>query len=216
MASASMNVSQLVDSYNWRYAVKKFDSTKRIDSETWTAIEKSLVLTPSSFGLQPWKFIVISSPENKAKLPAISWNQTQPGDCSHMVVFAARKALDEAYLDAFLASTAKMRNVPVESLAGYRKVILGFLQGTAGRHLAWSSNQTYIALGQLLASAAMLGVDACPMEGIVAAEYDKLLGLDGSDYTTVVGCALGFRHTDDHYAALPKVRFDASEMISHL
>lgn len=211
-----MNVSQLVDSYNWRYAVKKFDSTKRIDSETWAAIEKSLVLTPSSFGLQPWKFIVISSPENKAKLPAISWNQTQPGDCSHMVVFAARKALDEAYLDAFLASTAKMRNVPVESLAGYRKVILGFLQGTAGRHLAWSSNQTYIALGQLLASAAMLGVDACPMEGIVAAEYDKLLGLDGSDYTTVVGCALGFRHTDDHYAALPKVRFDASEMISHL
>ena len=216
MASASMNVSQLVDSYNWRYAVKKFDSTKRIDSETWTAIEKSLVLTPSSFGLQPWKFIVISSPENKAKLPAISWNQTQPGDCSHMVVFAARKALDEAYLDAFLASTAKMRNVPVESLAGYRKVILGFLQGTAGRHLAWSCNQTYIALGQLLASAAMLGVDACPMEGIVAAEYDKLLGLDGSDYTTVVGCALGFRHTDDHYAAQPKVRFDASEMISHL
>ena len=216
MASASMNVSQLVDSYNWRYAVKKFDSTKRIDSETWTAIEKSLVLTPSSFGLQPWKFIVISSPENKAKLPAISWNQTQPGDCSHMVVFAARKALDEAYLDAFLASTAKMRNVPVESLAGYRKVILGFLQGTAGRHLAWSCNQTYIALGQLLASAAMLGVDACPMEGIVAAEYDRLLGLDGSDYTTVVGCALGFRHTDDHYAAQPKVRFDASEMISHL
>lgn len=211
-----MNVSQLVDSYNWRYAVKKFDSTKRIDSETWAAIEKSLVLTPSSFGLQPWKFIVISSPENKAKLPAISWNQTQPGDCSHMVVFAARKALDEAYLDAFLASTAKMRNVPVESLAGYRKVILGFLQGTAGRHLAWSSNQTYIALGQLLASAAMLGVDACPMEGIVAAEYDKLLGLDGSDYTTVVGCALGFRHTDDHYAAQPKVRFDASEMISYL
>ena len=216
MASATLNVSQLVDSYNWRYAVKKFDSSKRIDSGTWAAIEKSLVLTPSSFGLQPWKFVVISSPENKAKLPAISWNQMQPGDCSHMVVFAARKALDEAYLDAFLASTAKQRNVPVESLVGYRKVILGFLQGTAGRHLAWSSNQAYIALGQLLASAAMLGVDACPMEGILAAEYDKLLGLEGGDYTTVVGCALGFRHPDDHYAALPKVRFDASDMISHL
>ena len=216
MASASLDVSQLVDSYNWRYAVKKFDSSKRIDSGTWAAIEKSLVLTPSSFGLQPWKFVVISSPENKAKLPAISWNQTQPGDCSHMVVFAARKALDEAYLDAFLASTAKQRNVPVESLVGYRKVILGFLQGTAGRHLVWSSNQAYIALGQLLASAAMLGVDACPMEGILAAEYDKLLGLEGGDYTTVVGCALGFRHPDDHYAALPKVRFDASDMISHL
>ena len=215
MASASLNVSQLVDSYTWRYAVKRFDSSKLIDAETWAAIEASLVLTPSSFGLQPWKFFVISSPEYKAKLPAISWNQSQPSDCSHMVVLAARNAVDEAYVDAFLATTAARRNVPVESLAGYRKVVLGFLQATTGRHFAWSSNQAYIALGQLLASAAMLGVDACPMEGIVAAEYDKLLGLDGSDYTTVVGCALGFRHPDDHYAALPKVRFDASDIISH-
>ena len=216
MGSALINVSQLVDSYNWRYAVKRFDPTKRIDAGTWAAIERSLVLTPSSFGLQPWKFIVVSTPENKAKLPAISWNQTQPGDCSHMIVFAARKTVDEAYVDAFLASTAKQRNVLVESLAGYRKVVLGFLQATAGRHLSWSSNQAYIALGQLLASAAILGIDACPMEGIVAAEYDKLLGLEGSDYATVVGCALGFRHPEDHYAALPKVRFDASEVVSHL
>jgi len=216
MASASLDVSQLVDSYNWRYAVKKFDPTKRIDAGTWAAIEKSLVLTPSSFGLQPWKFVVVSSPENKAKLPAISWNQTQPGDCSHMVVFAARKAVDEAYVDAFLASTAKKRSVPIESLAGYRKVLLGFLQATAGRHLAWSGNQAYLALGQLLASAAILGIDACPMEGIVAVEYDKLLGLEGGDYTTVVGCAMGFRHPEDHCAALPKVRFDASEVVSHL
>ena len=216
MASASLNVSQLVDSYNWRYAVKRFDPTKRIDAQTWAAIEKSLVLTPSSFGLQPWKFIVVSSPESKAKLPAISWNQTQPGDCSHMVVFAARRAVDEEYVDAFLAITAKQRDVPVESLAGYRKVILGFLQATEGLHLSWSSNQTYIALGQLLASAAILGIDACPMEGIVAARYDKLLGLEGGDYTTVVGCALGYRHPEDHYAALPKVRFDASDVISHL
>lgn len=215
MASASLDVSQLVDSFNWRYAVKRFDPTKRIDAGTWAAIERSLVLTPSSFGLQPWKFIVVSLPENKAKLPAISWNQTQPGDCSHMVVFAARKAVDEAYVDAFLVSTAKQRSVPIESLAGYRKVILGFLQVTAGRHLAWSSNQAYLALGQLLASAAILGIDACPMEGIVAAEYDKLLGLEGSDYTTIVGCAMGFRHPEDHCAALPKVRFDASEVVSH-
>ena len=216
MTLATLSVSQLVDSYQWRYAVKRFDSSKQIDAATWSALEKSLVLTPSSFGLQPWKFFVISSPENKAKLSAISWNQSQPSDCSHMVVLTARKTVDEAYVDSFLAKTANQRNLAVESLVGYRAVVLGFLQNAKGRHLAWSSNQAYIALGQLLASAAMLGVDACPMEGIAVAEYDKLLGLDGSEYTTIVGCALGYRHSDDHYASLPKVRFDASELVTHL
>lgn len=216
MSRAPLNVSELVDSLQWRYAVKRFDPSKRIDATTWSAIESSLVLTPSSFGLQPWKFIVIGSQENKAKLPAISWNQTQPADCSHMVVFAAKKTVDAKYVDAFLAKTAEVRNVNTESLTGYRNVMLGFLQNTQGRHLAWSSNQVYIALGQLLACAAMLGVDACPMEGIIASEYDKLLGLDGGDYTTVVGCALGYRHPDDQYAALAKVRFDASDSVTHL
>jgi nitroreductase len=74
----------------------------------------------------------------------------------------------------------------------------------------------YIALGQLLANAAILGVDACPMEGINTSEYDKILGIDGSDYTSVVGCALGYRHPDDKQAIAPKVRFDASEIVAHL
>ncbi len=216
MAVAPLSVSQLIESYRWRYAVKRFDPSRQLDADTWAAIECSLVLTPSSFGLQPWRFIVISSRENKAKLPAISWNQPQPGDCSHMVVFAARKTVDKQYVDAFLARTAEQRNVPVESLGGYRNVLLEFLQNAAGRQLAWSSNQAYIALGQLLASAAMLGVDACPMEGIVATEYDKLLGLEGGDYTTIVGCALGYRHSEDRYASLAKVRFDASDLVSHM
>ena len=216
MALSTVSATQLIDSFQWRYAVKRFDSSKTIDASTWSAIEKSLVLTPSSFGLQPWKFFVVHSPTIKAKLPAISWNQTQPGDCSHMVVFAARKSVDEAYVDSFLAKAAEKRGATVEALAGYRNIMLGFLQNTSGRHLAWSSNQAYIALGQLLASAAMLGVDACPMEGIVASEYDKLLGLEGSDYATVVGCALGYRHPEDHYASMAKVRFDATDVVEYL
>jgi len=215
MALSTLSASQLIESYQWRYAVKRFDPSNTIDAGTWSAIEKSLVLTPSSFGLQPWKFLVVHSPEIKAKLPAISWNQTQPGDCSHMVVFAARKTVDESYVDAFIAKSAETRGVAAEALVGYRNVILGFLKNTTGRHLAWSSNQAYIALGQLMASAAVLGVDACPMEGIVPSEYDKLLGLEGSDYTTVVGCALGYRHPEDHYASMAKVRFDGTDVIQY-
>jgi nitroreductase len=216
MASASLSTSQVIDTYQWRYAVKKFDNTRQIDSATWEAIEKSLVLTPSSFGLQPWKFIVIASPETKSKLPSISWNQTQPSDCSHMVIFAARKVIDAPYLDKFFQKVAATRNVTLDSLAGYRQVIEGFVKNTEGRHLAWSSNQAYIALGQLMATAAMLGIDACPMEGIVASEYDKLLGLSDSNYTTVVGCAVGYRAADDKYALAPKVRFDATDVLDHV
>jgi nitroreductase len=216
MTVASLNETHLSAILNWRYAVKKFDATKKIDASTWDALESSLVMTPSSFGLQPWKFIVVSSPEIKAKLPAVSWNQSQPADCSHMVVMAARKQIDVAYLDRFIQRIAAVRSVPSESLEGYRQVILGFINNSAGRHLAWSSNQAYIALGQLMTVAASLGVDACPMEGIVASEYDKVLGLEGSEYQTVVGCALGYRHPDDKYAEAKKVRFEASDVIVHL
>lgn len=215
MGSALVNSDQLVDSYQWRYAVKRFDPTRTLDGPTWRALEKSLVLTPSSFGLQPWRFFVVSSNATKAKLPAISWNQSQPADCSHMVVFAAMKTVDSDYVDQFLNKTASTRGVSIETMSNYRQAILGFLENASGRHLAWSSNQAYIALGQLLASAAVLGVDACPMEGIVAQEYDKLFGLVGSNYTSIVGCALGYRHPDDNYATAAKVRFDVSDLVTH-
>jgi nitroreductase len=205
-----------ISNLQWRYAVKRFDAQRKISSDIWNQLESSLVLTPSSFGLQPWKFIVIESSEVKAKLSAISWNQTQPADCSHMVALAALKTVSEAYVDEFLQLTASTRNVPVESLAGYRQMIVGFLQANKERHLAWATNQVYIALGQLLAVAATLGVDACPMEGIVAPEYDKLLGLENSDYQVVVGCALGYRHAEDRYAAAPKIRFAPSRVIQYV
>jgi nitroreductase len=211
-ATALMAVSDLL----WRYAVKRFDSTRTIDSETWAQIEQSLVVTPSSFGLQPWKFFVIKSPEVKAKLSAISWNQSQPSECSHMVALAAMHTVSEEYVDRFFQRASQARKVSADSMSGYRDIILGFLKQKQGQHLVWSTNQVYIALGQLMATAASLKVDACPMEGIVASEYDKLLGLEGTEYRVVVGCALGYRHNDDKYALAPKVRFEANEVIQYI
>lgn len=176
-------------------------------------VEQSMVLTPSSFGLQPWKFIVIASQEIKDQLPSISWGQSQPKDCSHMVVFASLCELTEDYVDRFLEQVARHRSVPKASLDGYRKVILGFMGSTRGEHGVWSTHQCYIALGQLMATAAALGLDACPMEGIEPARYDDLLGLVESPYRTRVGCALGYRHADDGYARNAKVRFEAEDII---
>lgn len=206
---------QLISALNWRYAAKRFDSTRRLDETTWNALEQSLVLTPSSYGLQPWKFIVITDEETKAKLPAMSWNQQQPKDCSHMVVLAARRSMDAAYVDRFIESVESGRSLPDGAMDGYRKV-LHATTASMETHLDWNSRQVYIALGQLMVAAAMLQVDTCPMEGIVPQDYDALLGLAESEYTTVVGCAVGYRHPDDKQATAAKVRFPASELVVHV
>ena len=205
----------LIAQLRWRYAVKRFDPTRRVPSEIWDSLERSLILTPSSYGLQPWKFVVVTDPAIKAQLPAMSWNQKQPLDCSHMVVFAARRSIDAAYVDDFFAHFCQTRGLPPETITGYRNVVVGIIENMHS-HLDWNARQVYIALGQLMVSAALLGIDTCPMEGIVHTEYDKLLGLDGSDYTTIVGCAVGYRHPEDKQAGAAKVRFDASDMIIHL
>jgi nitroreductase len=205
-----------IEYLKWRYAVKRFDSSRKIPSELWEQIEESLILTPSSFGLQPWKFLVVTSEEIKAKLPAISWNQNQPDECSHMVLFAANNLIDEAYVDRYIAEISAARSVPIENLKDFRNVMLGFLRNRGNEIPTWASHQVYIALGQLLTVAANLGVDACPMEGLLMNEYDRLLGLDGTGFKVVVGCALGYRHPDDQYAKAAKVRFSKSELVTKI
>jgi len=210
------SASQWLDALHWRYAVKRFDPQTTIDPELWQAVEKSLVLTPSSFGLQPWRFLVVTDPAVKAQLPAISWGQQQPSDCSHLVVIATLRSIDTQYVDRFLHDTANTRNIPLESLANYRKVILGFLENGQERLADWATQQGYIALGQLMATAAYLGIDACPMEGILPAKYDGILGLEESPYASRVACALGYRHPEDGYASNAKVRFSADDLIGRV
>jgi nitroreductase len=212
----SVTPAELLSALHWRYAVKRFDPDRTIGPEVWSAIEESLVLTPSSFGLQPWRFVVVTDAALKAQLPAVSWGQQQPKDCSHLVVIATLRSMDAQYVDRFLESVAQTRNVSIESLANYRKVILGFLASSSERIGDWATQQGYIALGQLMATAAYLGIDACPMEGIEPAKYDRLLGLEHGDYATRVACALGYRHAQDGYAGNAKVRFDHSEVIQGL
>ena len=207
--------SQLIDVLNWRYAVKRFDPERKIPSETWQAIEDSLVLTPSSYGLQPWRFVVVTNQSIKDQLPAVSWNQGQPRDCSHMVVLAAKEQLDEAYIDRFLEHTCAVRGLAPDAMAGYRSVLVSTIQNTDS-HLEWNARQVYIALGQLMLAAAIVGVDTCPMEGINATEYDRLLGLTEAGFRTVVGCAVGYRHPEDAQALAKKVRFAAADVIQRV
>lgn len=212
---AEITETQLLDRLNWRYATKLFDADRRIPEETLIALEEALRLAPSSFGLQPWKFILVSDPQLKASMPAISWGQTQPQDCSHMALLLVKRAFSAQDVRRFVQRTAEVTGRPLESLAPYEEMAAGFVSQAAqqGWALEWNKRQVYIALGQLMTAAALLGVDSCPIEGIDAAAYDKLLGLEGSEYQTVVGCALGYRSTEDKYASQPKVRYAKSEVV---
>lgn len=207
--------AQLLDALKWRYATKAFDPARKIAPELWAVLEESLVLTPSSFGIQPWKFQVITDAALREKLVPVSWGQTQPKDCSHFVVFTVKKGLGEPEIDRYMARAAEVRGTTTDALAPFKKVILGSLgkAAAAGTLDTWQTHQLYIALGQFMAAAALLGVDTCPMEGIEPAKYDEILGLNGTGYATVVACAAGYRSATDKYASVPKVRFKPEDVI---
>jgi len=212
------DTQQLLNALNWRYATKVFDPDRKIPAEVWQTLEHALVLSPSSYGLQPYQFLVINDPARRAELLPHSWNQKQVVDASHYVVFAARTQMTEADVDKLIARTTNVRKIPAASLNFYRDMMLGDLVKGPRSQIAheWATRQAYIALGNLMTCAAILGVDACPMEGFVPAEYDRVLGLRGSGYASVVCCALGYRAAGDKYAGLPKVRFEIKELVRYV
>jgi len=206
---------QLLQALQWRYATKTFDSNRKIPAATWATLQGALVLSASSFGLQPYRFILVNDPATRAKLLPHAWNQRQVLDASHFVVFAARTAMTEAEIDRFLDRIVTVRGGSREALTGYRQMMTDSLLGSEAdaRIPHWTARQAYIALGNLLTCAALLGVDTCPMEGFVPAEFDNVLGLQAEGYTAVVCCALGYRSAEDKYAVAPKVRFEVAELV---
>ncbi|MGA2685623.1 MAG: NAD(P)H-dependent oxidoreductase [Verrucomicrobiota bacterium] len=210
-----ITTQQLVNALEWRYATKVFDPDKKIPAELWQTLERALVLSPSSYGLQPYRFLLIRDAAKRAALLPHSWNQKQVVDCSHYIVFTARTKMTEADIDRFLALTSRVRNLPAEALSAYRGMMVGDLVQGPRSKIAheWATRQAYIALGNLMTCAAVLGVDACPMEGFVPAEYDRVLGLENSDYASVVCCALGYRSANDKYAGLAKVRHETADLV---
>jgi nitroreductase len=218
MKNETIDSQQLLDRLNWRYATKQFDPNRKISAQDWVVLEDALLLTPSSGGLQPWKFIVVTDPAMRAKLLPASYGQAQITDASHLVVFAAKKNFSEADVDAFINHTASARGVPVESLAQYRGMLVGGIVQALDEPArdAWARNQAYIALGNLLTSAALLGIDACPMEGFDRAQYDEILGLREKGLASAVIATAGYRASTDRYANAPKVRFPKEQIFAHV
>ena len=205
-------------SLNWRYAVKKFDASKKIAPKDWTTLEKSLILSPSSYGLQPWKFVVVQNPQIRQQLKEVSWGQTQVVDCSHYVVLTYKHKMDEAHVQKYVDKIASTRGVSLESLEGYKKMMIGdVVTGPRAQVIDWwAQKQIYIAMGFLMEAAALLTVDSCPMEGLDPAAYDKILKLEGSGWKTVAAVALGYRHPEDPLQMAAKVRFDRQDVVEFI
>lgn len=209
--------AQFIEAMEWRNATKKFDNTKKIDEKTWNALEQSLILTPSSFGVMPYKFIVVENQELKTKLKEVSWNQTQVEDCSHHVVFVVKAKMDLDHVTKYVEQMASVRGQNPSEIDGYKKMMVDYLVNgmTEEQSTRWATNQAYIALGTFMTAAAVLGVDTCPLEGIQPAKYDEILGLEGTGWKSVCACPAGYRATDDKYADLKKVRFAPKDLIVH-
>ena len=218
MHHTSISNDLLLQQLRWRYATKKFDATRKIPDTDWKALEHALILTPSSFGLQPWKFIVIKDPDVREALVPFSWGQRQVAEASHFVVFAIKTNLTKDDVDAYIARIAEVRSVSVESLAPFRELMMGkIIEGPLRAQLdEWTKRQAYIALGNFMTCAALLGIDTCPMEGIEPGKYDEILKLPERGLATAVACPAGYRAADDKYAAMPKVRFKAEELIDYV
>jgi len=206
----------LIDAMNWRYAVKKYDAAGKIPADKWAALEQSLLLSPSSYGLQAMKFLVIDDKALRAKLRPASWDQSQITDADKLVVFLVKKDAGPADVQRFIDRISEVRRLPAEMLDGYKQMMLQSVSLPPEKVEAWLTRQVYIALGTFLTAAAALGVDATPMEGFDKDKYDEILDLHAKGWKSVVLAAAGVRAPDDAYAKNAKVRFPLSEVVEHL
>ena len=207
----------ILEGLNWRYATKSYDPAKKVSDADWATIETALSLAPSSFGIQPYKFIVINDPAIREKLKPAAYGQTAITDASHLVAIAYKKTLTDADIEHFVERIAEVRGSTPDSLLDYENVMKGSAKRAVdgGYIETWNSRQAYLALGFLLETAALLGVDATPMEGFDPAQFNTILGL--TDYSVVVLAAVGYRDSEhDWLAPLAKVRKPDEEIIERI
>ena len=202
----------LIQDLNWRYATKNM-SGETVSTEKLETILAATNLAATSYGLQPFTVLVVSNEEIKAKLQAAAYGQTQVGSSSSVLVFAVPLKITTADIEAFINLVATTRSIPVEVLDGYKGMILSTVGALpAEQQQIWSAKQAYIALGTALAAAAEQKVDACPMEGFDAAQFDEILGLTEKGLKSVVIMPIGFRAADDATAQYIKVRKPENEL----
>ncbi len=206
-------MSNIISALEWRYATKQFDTERTVSDADIETLKNAINLTATSFGLQPFRVVVVTDQATKEKLRAAAYDQQQLTTASHVFVFAAKQDVSPEYVDGFMKMTAEQRSIPFEAIKGYADYIKGTMASKDAAFVkAWSNKQAYIALGSLLAAAAELKVDACPMEGFDSAQFDEILDLTEKGLSTAVIVPVGYRSAEDQSQHYAKVRFPLEEM----
>ncbi|MGZ9735958.1 NAD(P)H-dependent oxidoreductase [Flavobacterium sp. GNP002] len=200
-------MSTFLENQNWRYATKKFDATKKITNEDLSTLKEAIRLSSSSYGLQPYKVIIVENPELRANIQPAAWGQSQIVEASHLIIFANETKVDDLAIDEYIKNISQTRNMPIEALAGYGDFMKSKITSlTPEEKNIWTAKQTYLALGNLLNVAAELKIDATPMEGFVPAQVNEILGLDKLGLNATLIATLGYRHDEDATQHYKKVR----------
>lgn len=199
---------ELLEAFKWRYATKKYDSTKKVDKELVDKIVEATRLAPTSSGLQPFEVFVITNQELKNKIAILSHGQQIVADCSHLLVFAAWDNYTAERIDHIYALTTEGRKQPADRYKDYTDRLKSmYLNRPAEVNFAHTARQAYIAFGFAIAEAASLKVDTTPMEGFLNEELDKLLRLDEKGLKSVTLLPIGYRdEANDWLVHLKKVR----------
>lgn len=206
-------MNTFIENQNWRYATKKFDSTKKIAAEDINILKEAIRLSSSSYGLQPYKVIFVENPELRAQLQPAAWGQSQIVEASHLIIFANEIKLDELSIDHYIKNISQTRNTPIETLTGYGDFMKSkIIALPAEEKNIWSAKQTYLALANLLNVAAELKIDATPMEGFIPTKVNEILGLNKLGLNATLIATLGYRHDEDATQYFKKVRKSNEEL----
>ena len=206
-------MNSFIENQNWRYATKKFDASKKIAEQDLNILKEAIRLSSSSYGLQPYKIIIVENPELRAQLQPAAWGQSQITDASHIIIFANEVNFGAEGIDSYFKNVSETRNTSLESMKGYMDFMKRTITALSEEERnIWSSKQTYLALGNLLNAAADLKIDVTPMEGFVPAQVNDLLGLDKLGLNATLIATMGYRHDEDATQHFKKVRKSNEEL----
>lgn len=203
-----------IDKLKWRYATKKFDTSKRLSENQIDILKHTFNLTATSYGLQPLKLIVLKNQKIKKSLQEHSFNQSQVTDCSHLLIICIKTNIDENYVDEKFDLEKKERGTPETVIKDFRAFLKETISTKSTEETEKSSiNQAYISLGKLMTVCAFEEIDSCPMEGFNSIKYDEILNLKALHLKSVLLLPVGFRAADDMMSSLKKVRIPIEESV---
>lgn len=208
-----MENNNSIQALNWRYATKSFDQNKKLTQDQVNLVIESLRLSPSSFGLQGWKFVRVVDNNLREQLKEAAYGQSQVTEASELFVLAVPTNFGMKHVDKYITSTAEIRNIKLEDLAGFREMMNGFLSAKdSNQILEWLKRQVYIALGTAITVCAINNIDTCPMEGFDTNRFDEILGFKDLNLTSVLMMPVGYRSNSDRNAEVSKSRFSKEEV----